>query len=124
MESTSEHDLQNGPRLLRGARQIASILLKISYVFVVFFQGASIHFDRGTLKLIKWIPQAVFPDIAMISPEVRQSFLLSSITVFMSSIQIASIGPSKTSHFRSVVWLRDRSRKSTATMPSVHSSGR
>ena len=37
-------------------------------------------------------------DIAMISPLIRQSFLLSSSTVFMFSIQMASTGPSKTIH--------------------------
>lgn len=35
----------------------------------------------------------------IISPLVRQSFLLSSSTVFIFSIQTASTGPSKTSHF-------------------------
>jgi hypothetical protein len=37
----------------------------------------------------------------MTSPEVRQSFLLSSKTVFMFSIQTASTGPSKINHFLS-----------------------
>ncbi len=36
----------------------------------------------------------------MISPELRHSFLLSSITVFMFSIQIASTGPSNRIHLR------------------------
>lgn len=35
----------------------------------------------------------------MISPDDRHSFLLSSNTVFMFSIQTASTGPSKTTHF-------------------------
>jgi len=39
----------------------------------------------------------------MISPLMRQSFLLSSRTVFMFSIQIASTGPSKINHFLSSV---------------------
>mmetsp|Transcript_4693 Transcript_4693/g.10432 ORF Transcript_4693/g.10432 Transcript_4693/m.10432 type:complete len:211 (+) Transcript_4693:5655-6287(+) len=39
--------------------------------------------------------------IAMISPDIRQSFLLSSRTVFMFSIQIASTGPSNSIHLRS-----------------------
>ena len=42
-------------------------------------------------------------DIAMISPDMRQSFLLSSSTVFMFSIQIASTGPSNMTHLRSGV---------------------
>ena len=42
-------------------------------------------------------------DIAMISPLIRQSFLLSSSTVFMFSIHTASTGPSKTFHMRSPV---------------------
>ena len=41
-------------------------------------------------------------DIAMISPDTRQSFLLSSSTVFIDSIQMASTGPSKTIHCLSV----------------------
>ena len=39
----------------------------------------------------------------MISPELRQSFLLSSSTVFMFSIQMASTGPSKSTHCRSMI---------------------
>jgi hypothetical protein len=37
----------------------------------------------------------IMGDILMISPEFRHSFLLSSSTVFMFSIQMASTGPSK-----------------------------
>jgi hypothetical protein len=37
----------------------------------------------------------------IISPEVKQSFLLSSKTVFIFSIQTASTGPSKIIHFLS-----------------------
>lgn len=40
----------------------------------------------------------------MISPLIRHSFLLSSNTVFMFSIQMASTGPSKISHFLSGVY--------------------
>ena len=43
-------------------------------------------------------------DMAMISPDMRQSFLLSSSTVFMFSIHTASTGPSKTIHRRSTDW--------------------
>ena len=42
-------------------------------------------------------------DMAMISPLIKQSFLLSSSTVFMFSIQTASTGPSKTIHWRTPV---------------------
>jgi hypothetical protein len=35
----------------------------------------------------------------MVSPDIKHSFLLSSSTVFMFSIQIVSTGPSNTSHF-------------------------
>ena len=38
--------------------------------------------------------------IWIISPLIRQSFLLSSSTVFMFSIQMASTGPSNISHLR------------------------
>ena len=41
------------------------------------------------------------PDMAIISPDMRQSFLLSSSTVFMFSIQMASTGPSNMTHCRS-----------------------
>ena len=40
-------------------------------------------------------------DNLIISPDVKHSFLLSSNTVFMFSIQTASTGPSKTTHFLS-----------------------
>ena len=43
-------------------------------------------------------------DMAMISPEFRHSFLLSSSTVFMFSIQMASTGPSSTTHLRFGDW--------------------
>lgn len=43
-------------------------------------------------------------DIWMISPLIRQSFLLSSSTVFIFSIHTASTGPSKISHFLSGLW--------------------
>lgn len=56
----------------------------------------------------------------MTSPLMRQSFLLSSRTVFMFSIQIASIGPSKMTHFRSGVSADANSRKVLAVTPSDH----
>ena len=59
-------------------------------------------------------------DIWMISPLMRHSFLLSSNTVFMFSIQRASIGPSKITHFLSGVSVEANSRKVLATTPSVH----
>lgn len=40
-------------------------------------------------------------DICMISPLMRHNFLLSSSTVFMLSIQMASTGPSNINHLRS-----------------------
>ena len=60
-------------------------------------------------------------DIAMISPLTRQSFLLSSSTVFMLSIQIASTGPSKTSQKRWPDVSCAHWRKIVAKTPSVHS---
>ena len=64
-------------------------------------------------------------DIAIISPLIRQSFLLSSSTVFMFSIQIASTGPSKLTHWRSGMlcifcWFAAL-RYCTASTPSDHS---
>ena len=38
----------------------------------------------------------------MISPDIRQSFLLSSSTVFIFSIQTASTGPSNINHFLNI----------------------
>ena len=50
----------------------------------------------------------------MISPDMRQSFLLSSSTVFMFSIQMASTGPSNKSHLRSGVVSTEHLRKVVA----------
>ena len=55
----------------------------------------------------------------MISPLVRQSFLLSSKTVFMFSIHTASTGPSNTYHFLSLVVLELPTRIMDDKMPSV-----
>ena len=52
----------------------------------------------------------IVDDIWMISPDTRHSFLLSSNTVFMFSIQIASTGPSNSNHFLSVPVSSERSR--------------
>ena len=52
----------------------------------------------------------IVADIWMISPETRHSFLLSSSTVFMFSIQIASTGPSNIIHFLSGPGSSERSR--------------
>ena len=59
-------------------------------------------------------------DICMTSPLIRHSFLLSSRTVFMFSIHIASIGPSNTTHLRSGVVKTAYSRNVFAVMPSDH----
>ena len=59
----------------------------------------------------------------MISPLVRQSFLLSSNTVFMFSIQMASTGPSNTYHFLSGVSLLEPSLTREERMPSVLQAG-
>ena len=56
----------------------------------------------------------------MISPDMRHSFLLSSNTVFMFSIQTASIGPSKMTHFRSGDSDEANARKVLAVIPSDH----
>eukprot|EP00976_Prorocentrum_cordatum_P079734 1183682-Prorocentrum_minimum.AAC.2 len=61
------------------------------------------------------------PCMAMISPLLRHSFLLSSSTVFMFSIQMASTGPSNITHLRSGVVSRQALRNKHASMPSVHS---
>ena len=59
--------------------------------------------------------------ILMISPDMRQSFLLSSSTVFMFSIQTASTGPSNMTHWRSLPVSMAQFRKMTASTPSDHS---
>mmetsp|Transcript_14314 Transcript_14314/g.34835 ORF Transcript_14314/g.34835 Transcript_14314/m.34835 type:complete len:288 (+) Transcript_14314:1548-2411(+) len=61
------------------------------------------------------------PCMATISPLFRHNFLLSSSTVFMFSIQIASTGPSKTIHLRSGVVSLVALRNVTARIPSAHS---
>lgn len=63
----------------------------------------------------------IFLFIAMISPELRQSFLLSSSTVFIFSIQTASIGPSNTNHLRSESSFLANYLNFTANIPSYHS---
>ena len=62
----------------------------------------------------------IWLDIWMTSPLIRHSFLLSSRTVFMFSIQTASIGPSKMTHFLSRDVDDANSRNVFATMPSDH----
>mmetsp|Transcript_39227 Transcript_39227/g.77339 ORF Transcript_39227/g.77339 Transcript_39227/m.77339 type:complete len:233 (-) Transcript_39227:31-729(-) len=58
----------------------------------------------------------------MISPLVRHSFLLSSSTVFMFSIQIASTGPSMSIHLSlSPSWSLMATRIKPAKIPSCHS---
>ena len=57
----------------------------------------------------------------MRSPFARQSVMLSSSTVFMFSIQMASMGPSKTVHLRSSVSSAQNSRMMVEPRPSVHS---
>ena len=59
--------------------------------------------------------------MAMISPLTRQSFLLSSSTVFMFSIQMASTGPSKIIQKRCAAVSCAQLRNMVARMPSVHS---
>mmetsp|Transcript_32450 Transcript_32450/g.97826 ORF Transcript_32450/g.97826 Transcript_32450/m.97826 type:complete len:201 (-) Transcript_32450:5538-6140(-) len=58
---------------------------------------------------------------AIISPEARHSFLLSSRTVFMFSIQMASTGPSKTNHFLMSSSAATPRLTSVDRIPSVHS---
>ena len=57
----------------------------------------------------------------IISPLTKQSFLLSSKTVFMFSIQIASTGPSHTIHFLSSLSSFVQVRTIVERIPSVHS---
>ena len=58
-------------------------------------------------------------DSLMISPLVKQSFLLSSSTVFMFSIHTASTGPSNRYHFLSLLVLDEPKRTSDDRIPSV-----
>lgn len=55
----------------------------------------------------------------MISPELRHSFLLSSSTVFMFSIQMASTGPSNMYHFLLVSEAMAPARMREEKIPSV-----
>ena len=72
--------------------------------------------DRSIVSKMRLITA----DIWMTSPLMRQSFLLSSSTVFMFSTQTASIGPSKTTHLRSGVVSVAYSRNVFAVIPSDH----
>jgi len=56
----------------------------------------------------------------MTSPLIRHNFLLSSSTVFIFSIQTASIGPSNITHLRSGVSVIANSRNVFAVTPSDH----
>ena len=58
-------------------------------------------------------------DILMISPLLRQSFLLSSSTVFMLSIHRVSTGPSNMNHFLSGVSFATPCLMRQAIIPSV-----
>mmetsp|Transcript_48471 Transcript_48471/g.115286 ORF Transcript_48471/g.115286 Transcript_48471/m.115286 type:complete len:220 (+) Transcript_48471:2214-2873(+) len=63
----------------------------------------------------------VFPLSLMRSPFGRHSVRLSSSTVFMFSIQMASMGPSKTTNFLSSVWSEFAFLMIVDPRPSVHS---
>jgi len=63
---------------------------------------------------------AIYGVSFMISPLVRHSFLLSSRTVFMLSIQTASTGPSKIIHLRFGESMLLNLRIIGGRMPSVH----
>jgi len=56
----------------------------------------------------------------MTSPLIKHNFLLSSRTVFIFSIQTASMGPSNMTHFLSGVSVIANSRKVLAVTPSDH----
>lgn len=58
--------------------------------------------------------------IEIISPELRHNFLLSSRTVFIFSIQIASTGPSRSSHLRVEDGVEANCLNFTASTPSNH----
>lgn len=55
----------------------------------------------------------------MVSPELRHSFLLSSSTVFIFSIQTASTGPSNMYHFLLVSVATVPARMREEKIPSV-----
>ena len=73
----------------------------------------------NNLQRFKKLAEILTSESLMISPLVRQSFLLSSNTVFMFSIQTASTGPSKTYHFLSGVMLDAPPRTREDRIPSV-----
>lgn len=87
------------------------------------------HFNssnNSTLSMFFWSVWFLFSMVCsftsvnlIISPLVKQSFLLSSNTVFMFSIQTASTGPSKRYHFLSDVELELPSRIIDERIPSV-----
>ncbi len=60
-------------------------------------------------------------DMLIVSPFIKQSFLLSSSTVFIFSIHSASTGPSRTMNYLSDGGAREAFLKTSPKIPSVHS---
>lgn len=82
----------------KGSKAIIKSFIKVKVLLTV--AGDATSKSMGSKMRLIW------GDIWMISPLIRQSFLLSSSTVFMFSIHTASTGPSKISHFLSGLWQR------------------
>ena len=89
--------------------------LKAIYKIILPFQKTLCHYQMSCSLVIHTVAgeatsrsmgskmRLVVGASWIISPLIRHSFLLSSSTVFMFSIQMASTGPSKISHLRSGV---------------------
>ncbi len=98
--------------------------LNLSLCFFLDFSGGE-SLGREKVGLGAWecclvLIKLMLLLMLMISPEFKQSFLLSSKTVFMFSIQMASTGPSKSSHFLVGVGVVAKFLNLTARTPSNH----
>ena len=82
-----------------------ALWLPFDFLFIYFFSKKPIHTVAGeaTSRSMGSNIKLVVGASWIISPLIKQSFLLSSSTVFMFSIQMASTGPSNISHFLSGV---------------------
>ena len=70
---------------------------------IFLYKKSNLEIVAGDADSTSWASKIKFVlgGNAIISPDIKQSFLFSSKTVFIFSIHSESTGPSKTSHFLS-----------------------
>ena len=106
-------------RSLKGESPIISLDIKGQIAKIIDLPSNSDQLNDEDLYKIKKSNSMLTSVSLMISPLVRQSFLLSSSTVFMFSIHTASTGPSNRYHFLSLVVLELPTRIMEDKIPSV-----